>query len=60
MRHELHQRLDQVLSADGASTLMAHLPPTGWGDVVTREYLDLAVFAMIGTILSLAVLVRFF
>lgn len=20
---------------------MGHLPPTGWGDVVTREYLDL-------------------
>ena len=21
---------------------MAHLPPTGWGDVVTRDYLDMA------------------
>lgn len=44
-RHELHQRLDQVLGVDQAATLMAHLPPTGWGDVVTREYLDLALQA---------------
>lgn len=39
-RHELHQRLDGILGVDEAATLMAHLPPTGWGDVVTREYLD--------------------
>lgn len=44
-RHELHQRLDEVLGADQAATLMAHLPPTGWGDVVTREYLDMAMQA---------------
>jgi len=44
-RHELHQRLDAVLGADEAATLMAHLPPTGWGDVVTREYLDLTIRA---------------
>jgi hypothetical protein len=44
-RHELHQRLDAVLGGDAAATLMAHLPPTGWGDVVTREYLDLALGA---------------
>jgi len=44
-RHELHQRLGAVLGADEAATLMAHLPPTGWGDVVTREYLDLALQA---------------
>lgn len=44
-RHELHQRLDEVLGADEAATLMAHLPPTGWGDVVTREYLDMAMRA---------------
>ena len=40
-RHELHQRLDQVLGVEQAATLMSHLPPTGWGDVVTREHLDL-------------------
>ena len=44
-RHELHQQLDDVLGADEAATLMAHLPPTGWGDVVTREYLDMAMQA---------------
>lgn len=44
-RHELHQRLDEVLGADEAATLMAHLPPTGWGDVVTREYLDVTIQA---------------
>jgi hypothetical protein len=40
-RHEPHQRLDQVLGVEQAATLMSHLPPTGWGDVVTREHLDL-------------------
>lgn len=40
-RHELHQRLDHVLGVDQAAALMSHLPPTGWGDVVTREHLDL-------------------
>jgi hypothetical protein len=44
-RHELHQRLDEVLGAHEAATLMAHLPPTGWGDVVTREHLDMAMQA---------------
>lgn len=103
-RHALDQRLDEVLGADEAATLMAHLPPTGWGDVVTREYLDMTIrtqdaridarfarlesqidavrnvllaatrgelvaalaqqtrqmiFAMVGTVLSLAALARF-
>lgn len=39
-RHELHDRLGQILGPDAAATLMAHLPPAGWGDVVTRDYLD--------------------
>jgi hypothetical protein len=39
-RHELHNRLGGVLGSDAAATLMTHLPPTGWGDVVTRDYLD--------------------
>ncbi|CAN5745553.1 hypothetical protein BH23ACT10_BH23ACT10_40150 [soil metagenome] len=40
IRHELHQRLDEVLGVDAAAVLMSHLPPAGWSDVVTREHLD--------------------
>ncbi len=39
-RHELHRRLDEVLGADVATNLMRHLPPSGWGDVATKQDLD--------------------
>lgn len=42
-RHQMYNRLEQVLGADEAATLMEHLPPVGWADVATKR--DLDVFA---------------
>jgi hypothetical protein len=39
-RHELHERLVELMGRTHTATLMAHLPPTGWGDVATKADLD--------------------
>ena len=39
-RHDLHQKLREVLGPDQAAALMEHLPPTGWADVSTKADLD--------------------
>ena len=39
-RHELHRKLEEVLGADKADTLMEMLPPVGWADVATKRDLD--------------------
>ena len=39
-RHQLYLRLEEQLGAEAASTLMEHLPPTGWADVATKRDLD--------------------
>jgi hypothetical protein len=39
-RHQLYLRLEEELGTDAATTLMEHLPPTGWADVATKRDLD--------------------
>lgn len=39
-RHRMYSRLQEVMGADEAATLMAHPPPVGWADVATKRDLD--------------------
>jgi hypothetical protein len=36
-RHRLHNRLEQLLGPDDAATLMEHLPPDEWNQLVTKS-----------------------
>ncbi len=40
-RHEMYLKLEEVLGAEPASTLMSHLPPVGWADVATKQDLEI-------------------
>jgi hypothetical protein len=39
-RHHLYIRLEEILGAEEATTLMEYLPPGGWADVATKRDLD--------------------
>ena len=39
-RHELYQAFEGLVGRKKAETMMALLPPTGWGDVATRRDLE--------------------
>ena len=39
-RHEMYVKLEEVLGAQVAATVMEHLPPVGWADVATKRDLE--------------------
>jgi hypothetical protein len=40
-RHELYQAFEGLMGKKKAETMMALVPPTGWGDVATKKDLEL-------------------
>ncbi len=36
-RHHLYRRLEEVLGAEEATTMMELVPPVGWADVATKQ-----------------------
>jgi hypothetical protein len=39
-RYQLYRKLDELMGAQEATTLMELLPPTGWADVARRQDLE--------------------
>lgn len=39
-RYERYRWFEDTAGSKVADTMMAHLPPTGWGDVATKRDLD--------------------
>ena len=39
-RHRLYRKLEEVLGSEEAASLMAHLPPVGWGEVATQRDIE--------------------
>jgi hypothetical protein len=39
-RHQLYRKLDELMGAQEATTLMELLPPSGWGDVARKQDLE--------------------
>lgn len=39
-RHQLYQKLDELMGSQEATTLMELLPPSGWGDVARKQDLE--------------------
>jgi hypothetical protein len=42
-RHQLFRKLEEVLGGEEAGTLMDHLPPVGFADLVTKDDLRLGL-----------------
>ena len=42
-RHRLYRKLEEVLGSEEAGTLMDHLPPAGFSDLVTKDDLRLGL-----------------
>ncbi len=57
-RHEMYSKLEEVLGAQIANTLMEHLPPVGWADVATKRDLETQVALVRGDLETQVALVR--